>query len=152
MRDSEQSSRQHDLPGEGYKKPGCCEERDTQAQGLSSSPLHPSLLSDASVMDLNNLSANLTNITNTFAEKPSIATLATILLSITGLQDWAKLFLIGGVFETCRRLAFQAWYDITDSFWITVDFEEGDDSYGKSSVQSPDPTARSLLRAQHRAC
>ena len=85
-------------------------------------------------MDLNNLSANLTNITNTLAEKPSIATLATILLSFTGLQDWIKLFLIGGIFETCRRVVLQAWHNIVDSFWITVDFEDGDDSYGESLV------------------
>lgn len=77
-------------------------------------------------MDLNNLSANLTN---TLAEKPSIATLATVLLSFTGFQDWLKLFLLGGVFETCRRTAFQAWDYVVDSLWITVDLEEGDDSY-----------------------
>lgn len=84
-------------------------------------------------MDLNNLSANLTNITNTLAEKPSIATLATALLSLTGFQDWLKLFLIGGIFETCRRTAFQVWDYVVDSLWITVDFEEGDDSYGRCS-------------------
>ena len=83
-------------------------------------------------MDLNNLSANLTNITTTLTEKPSIATLATVLLSSAGFQDWLKLFLIGGVFETCRRTVFQAWDSIVDSFWITVDFEEGDDSYGEN--------------------
>lgn len=82
-------------------------------------------------MDFSNLSANLTSITNTLAEKPSISTLATVLLSFTGIQDWLKLFLIGGAFETCRRAAFQAWYHVVDSFWITLDFEEGDDSYGE---------------------
>lgn len=82
-------------------------------------------------MDWNNLSANLTNITTTLAEKPSIATLATVLLTFTGFQDWLKLFLIGGVFETCRRVFFQVWYSLVDWLWITVDFEEGDDSYGE---------------------
>lgn len=82
-------------------------------------------------MDWNNLSANLTNITTTLAEKPSVATLATVLLTFTGFQDWLKLFLIGGVFETCRRVFFQVWYSVVDSLWITVDFEEGDDSYGE---------------------
>lgn len=115
---------------------------DTQAQGLSPL-LSPSLLSDASVMDLNNLSANLTNITSSFAEKPSLATLATVLLSFTGLQDWIKLFLIGGVFETCRRLVLQAWYELTDSLWVSVDFEEGDDSHGES------PVHERTARAQH---
>lgn len=83
-------------------------------------------------MNLNNLPANLTHITNTLAEKPSIATLATVLLSFTGIQDWLKLFLIGGFLETCRRAVLQAWQKILDSIWITVDFEDGDDSYGGS--------------------
>ena len=81
-------------------------------------------------MDLENLSANFTNFTNTLAEKPSIATLATTLLSFTGFQDWLKLFLIGGVLETFRRTFFQIWYYVIDLLWITVDLEEGDESYG----------------------
>ena len=96
---------------------------------LNLSPLPP-LLVYTFTMDLNNLSANLTN---TLAEKPSIATLATVLFSFTGVQDWLKLFLIGGIFETCRRTAFQAWDYVVDSLWITVDLEEGDDSYGRRS-------------------
>jgi len=82
-------------------------------------------------MGMDNLSANFTNITNTLAGEPSILTLATTLLSFTGFQDWLKLFLIGGVFETCRRIALQAWDSIVDSVWITVDFDEADDSYRK---------------------
>jgi hypothetical protein len=85
-------------------------------------------------MDSNNLSANLTKIANTFAEKPSIATLASVVFSSTGFQDWLKLFLVGGVFEACRRIALRAWRRAFDSFWITVDFEEGDDSYGGCSL------------------
>ena len=109
-------------------------QRGVKWQGPQTSfPLPPAILNppvDATAMDLNNLSANLTNITNSLAERPSIATLATVLLSFTGFQDWLKLFLIGGIFETSRRVAFHAWYSIVDSLWITVDFEDGDDSYG----------------------
>ena len=81
-------------------------------------------------MELNDLQANLTTITNSLTEKPSIATLATLLLSFTEFQDWLKLLLIGGIFETCRRVVFQVWHAIVDSFWVSVDFEEYDDSYG----------------------
>ena len=97
------------------------------------------LLANAKAMDFNDLPANLTSIADTLAQKPSIATLATILLSFTGFQDWLKLFLIGGIFETCRRFAFQAWHAVVDSFWITVDFEDGDDSYGEHSRISAVP-------------
>lgn len=83
-------------------------------------------------MELKSLPENFTNIANTLAEKPSIATLTTALLSFTGIQDWLKLFLIGGVLETCRRTVLQGWQSLLDSIWISVDFEEGDDSYGGS--------------------
>jgi hypothetical protein len=120
----------------------CCMHRRGRLKSLFSPPSHPPLSVDVSVMDFKNLSANLTNITNTLAEKPSITTLATILLSFTGLQDWLKLFLIGGVFETCRRVIFQAWHNTVDSLWITVDFEEGDESYGENLAP---PVGRSII-------
>lgn len=88
-------------------------------------------------MDLNDIPESFTNITNTLAEKPSIATLATVFLSFTGVQDWIKLFLIGGVLETCRRTILQGWQNILDLVWITVDLEDGDDSYGGSFHLSP---------------
>ena len=97
-------------------------------------PFHPPLPALFFVMDLNNFSANLTNITSSFTEQPSVATLATALLSVTGTRDVLKLFLIGGAFETCRRTASQAWHDFVDSIWITVNFEEGDSSYGVCSI------------------
>ena len=87
-------------------------------------------------MNLSSLPEDFTTITNTIADKPSIATLATALLSLTGIQDWLKLFLIGGVLETCRRTLLQAWQNILDSIWISVDFEDGDDSYGGSLLHS----------------
>ena len=80
------------------------------------------LLLHAGPMDSYNLPANLTTNDNPLAGKPLIATLATALLSFTGFQGWLKLFLIGAIFETCRRI--HAWGSIVDSFWITVDIEE----------------------------
>ena len=82
-------------------------------------------------MDSHDLPANLTNNDYSLAGKPSIASLATVLLSFTRFQDWLKLFLIGAIFELCRRVSFQAWDSIVDSFWITLDFEESDRSYGE---------------------
>jgi hypothetical protein len=102
-------------------------------------PLIP-LPADALIMGFGSLPENFTNITNTLADRPSIATLATVLLSFAGIQDWLKLFLIGGVLETCRRTALQAWQNLLDSIWITVDFEDGDDSYGGSLHSSPGAT------------
>ncbi|KAF9779458.1 P-loop containing nucleoside triphosphate hydrolase protein [Thelephora terrestris] len=97
-------------------------------------------------MDSNNLSANLTKIASTFAGKSSIATLASVVFSSTGFQDWLKLFLVGGVFEACRRTALRAWRRAFDSFWITVDFEEGDDSYDWMMVWLSQHPARANAR------
>jgi len=84
-------------------------------------------------MDLNliNLPEHLTSFTNSLTESPSFATLA------TELKRWLKLFLVGGAFETCRRVTFQAWDAIIDSFWITIDFEQSDRSYGKYLQAAP---------------
>lgn len=98
-------------------------------------------------MDLKFFSANLTNATNTLAEKPSIATLATVLFSFAGFQDWLKLFLIGGIFETCRRTVLYAWHNIVDSFWMAIDFEEGDDSYRECLRLSVSPAGSSIVTA-----
>ena len=70
-------------------------------------------------MDLSNLSANLTNFANTLAGDTPIVTLATVFFFSTGFQDWLILFLIGGVFEACRRAAFRTWHSIVNSIRIT---------------------------------
>jgi mitochondrial chaperone BCS1 len=58
-----------------------------------------------------------------------IPSLLALFLSIGALRDWLKLIVIGGFFETCRRLIFSCWSSLIKSFWITVEFEEGDDSF-----------------------
>ncbi|KAH9946492.1 P-loop containing nucleoside triphosphate hydrolase protein [Amylocystis lapponica] len=52
-----------------------------------------------------------------------------MLLSLSALRDWLKLLLVGGVIETCRRFFFGSWESLVSSFWITVTFDEEDDSY-----------------------
>jgi len=80
-------------------------------------------------MDSHNPPANPTTNDNSLAGDPSIATLATVLFSFAGFQGWLKLLLIGAIFETCRRV--HAWGSIVGSFWITIDFAEGNRSLGE---------------------
>ena len=94
--------------------------------------------------NLNKLSENLTNITNPLTEGPSITTFATILPSFTGLQGWLTLFLIYCVFETCRKVAFQAWGTVLASFWITIDLTQGNRSYGEYLLAAPASTAAAM--------
>lgn len=58
-----------------------------------------------------------------------ISSLIAFLLSLSALGDWFKLIVLGGVLETCRRLAFHFYRKIYNSFFITATFEEDDSSY-----------------------
>ena len=103
-----------------------------------------SLLLHAGPMDSYNLPANLTTNDNPLAGKPFIATLATVLLSFAGSHGWLIPFLIGAISETCRRV--HAWGSIVDSFWITVDIEEGNRSYCEYLIATSTSTAAMPLR------
>jgi len=80
-------------------------------------------------MDSRNLLASLTSDDDSLAGKPITTTLAAVLLSFAGFQGWLFLFLIGAIFKACQRV--RAFGSIVDSFWITVDFQEGNRSLGK---------------------
>jgi chaperone BCS1 len=51
------------------------------------------------------------------------------LFSFSAMRDWLKLIVIGGFFETCRRLVFSTYSKIVDSFFISASFDQGDASY-----------------------
>ncbi|KAF8645067.1 hypothetical protein AX16_008125 [Volvariella volvacea WC 439] len=55
--------------------------------------------------------------------------LVKLLFSFSALRDWLKLIVIGGFFESCRRLASYLYRKIVDSFFLTVTFTEDDDSF-----------------------
>jgi chaperone BCS1 len=76
--------------------------------------------------------------TPSLASLPSdLSSMITMLMSFSALRDWLKLIVFGGVVETCRRLLFSLWHTIVSSFWITVEFEEGDSSFGIFSSTNP---------------
>ncbi|KAH8113617.1 P-loop containing nucleoside triphosphate hydrolase protein, partial [Phellopilus nigrolimitatus] len=59
----------------------------------------------------------------------SAASLWNFLISFPAVRDGTKLFLIGGSLESARRLLFMAWAYLIESFFITVEFEDRDDSF-----------------------
>ena len=59
-----------------------------------------------------------------------IASLLSFLLSFSALGNWLKLVVFGSVLETLRRLGFYLYYKISDSFFVTAHFEDGDTCYG----------------------
>ncbi|KAF9466132.1 P-loop containing nucleoside triphosphate hydrolase protein [Collybia nuda] len=59
----------------------------------------------------------------------NLSSLINVLFSFSALHDWLKIFVIGGFFETCRRLLFSSYHKIIGSFFITAHFQEDDSSY-----------------------
>lgn len=60
-----------------------------------------------------------------------ISSLLSFLLSFSALSNWLKLVVFGSLLETFRRLGFYLYYKISDSFFVTAHFEDGDTCYGK---------------------
>jgi mitochondrial chaperone BCS1 len=52
-----------------------------------------------------------------------------LLFSYSAMRDWLKLIVLGGFFETCRRLVFAAYDKFVQSFFISASFDQGDSSY-----------------------
>lgn len=53
------------------------------------------------------------------------------LLTSPAFRDGARLFLLGGSIESARRLLNFAWAHFIDSFFLTAEFEERDESFSK---------------------
>jgi len=91
---------------------------------------------------------NPTNATTSIHGGFSITTLTALLPSFTGFRGLLTLFLMGCVFEMCRRFAPHAWEALVDSFWVTIEFDEDDRSYREcllAIAMSPLPGADHVL-------
>ena len=52
-----------------------------------------------------------------------------LVTSLAAFRDWVKLFLLGGLFETFRRLLSVLLHDLTESLFVTAEFDEHDETY-----------------------
>ncbi|KAI5120825.1 hypothetical protein M0805_003221 [Coniferiporia weirii] len=59
----------------------------------------------------------------------TVSSLWTFLLSFSTVRDGAKLFIVGGALESVRRLLVMAWASFVESFFITAEFEDRDDTF-----------------------
>lgn len=74
--------------------------------------------------------ANITS-TDTQPFPTDLSSFIALLYSFSALRDWLKLIIIGGLFETCRRLVL-TWYNkLVNSFFINASFDQGDASYSE---------------------
>jgi mitochondrial chaperone BCS1 len=72
----------------------------------------------------------LSNHTAKATELPKdLSTFIALLFSYSALRDWLKLIVLGGFFETCRRLVFAAYDKVVNSFFICASFDQSDASY-----------------------
>lgn len=75
------------------------------------------------------ITGNVSHPTSTTGDL-SIFSLPSLLLSLAiKNQDVLKLIVIGGLIETFRRFAAQAWNWILDSCFLTAYFEDSDDTF-----------------------
>lgn len=75
-------------------------------------------------------SSGSTNATLT-SESPNLFAMLPLLFTSSAIRDWAKLIVIGGIFETCRRFASNSYSDLLSSFRIEAVFDDDDPTYGK---------------------
>ncbi|KAE9397180.1 P-loop containing nucleoside triphosphate hydrolase protein [Gymnopus androsaceus JB14] len=74
-------------------------------------------------------SSGSTNATLT-SESPNLFAMLPLLFTSSAIRDWAKLIVIGGIFETCRRFASNSYSDLLSSFRIEAVFDDDDPTYG----------------------
>jgi chaperone BCS1 len=61
------------------------------------------------------------------------SSLFAFLYSFSSLRDYVKLIVLGGAFETLRRLYSASYQSLMDRFFITAAFESDDISFGEHS-------------------
>jgi hypothetical protein len=60
-----------------------------------------------------------------------LANIWALLLSYPAIRDGAKLFILGGAIEFARRGLGYLWITIVESFFITAEFADGDETYSE---------------------
>ena len=75
--------------------------------------------------------ANATVSATSLKMPTDISSLFTFIYSFSALRDYFKLIVLGGAFETLRRLYSASYANIANRFFITATFESEDASYGE---------------------
>jgi chaperone BCS1 len=68
------------------------------------------------------------------------SSLLAFIYSFSALHDYVKLIVLGGAFETLRRLYSASYKSLMDRFFITATFESDDTSFGEHSFPHPPVT------------
>ena len=92
-----------------------------------------SALANGSFVQTNGTSFNDTAAPLPFQIPTDLSSLGTFIYSLSALQDWLKLLLIGTALEACRRVYLSS-SNFIGSFFITAEFESDDVAYSERYV------------------
>jgi chaperone BCS1 len=97
---------------------------------------------------INATTQNSTVSATTPMEMPTdFSSLFAFIYSFSSLHDYVKLIVLGGAFETLRRLYSASYKSLMDRFFITATFESDDVSYREHSFPHP-PVAKLIQRLE----
>ncbi|KAF9259866.1 P-loop containing nucleoside triphosphate hydrolase protein [Marasmius fiardii PR-910] len=100
----------------------------TDASGINATEILSSILNATSPTN-NTEGATSTSSLFDGSMPGNILAIFPFLFSFSALRDWVKIFLIGGLFETCRRWFGYVYEKVVDSFYMTAVFDQDDVSY-----------------------
>jgi chaperone BCS1 len=82
---------------------------------------------------LSNPTQNATADVTPLKTPTDLSSLIAFVYSFSALRDYLKLIILGGAFETLRRLSSASYASLVDRFFITATFESDDMSFGECS-------------------
>jgi len=80
---------------------------------------------------LSNPTQNMTADVTPLKTPTDFSSLIAFIYSFSALRDYLKLIVLGGAFETLRRLSSASYTSLVDRFFITATFESDDLSFGE---------------------
>jgi chaperone BCS1 len=80
---------------------------------------------------LSNTTQNTTADVTPLKIPTDVSSLIAFVYSFSALRDYLKLIVLGGAFETLRRLSSASYTSLVDRFFITATFESDDLSFGE---------------------
>lgn len=52
-------------------------------------------------------------------------------MSFSALREWTRIFVLGALLESGRRLLLVVWESFIESFFVTAEFEDKDETFSK---------------------
>ncbi|KAG7090230.1 hypothetical protein E1B28_011830 [Marasmius oreades] len=101
----------------------------TDASGLNATEIISGILNATSSSSNHTEGTTLNTSLFSGSMPANILALFPLLFSFGALSGWVKIFLIGGLVETCRRWFGLFYENAVDSFYMTAVFDEDDVSY-----------------------